>query len=221
MKTKISLPFVLLLLALTFTGLDAQDLRKINGVVLSFKTIPLNNVMITAVKADNTVFTDSDGMFSINCYKRDILKISASGFVDKNQKVGKESSIKINLVFVDNIENFNDAVNNGHISQDVLRNVLTAEESENTKDYSKYHNIYDLVASEIYNLRVKGNSIVNTKIRSLDATPEVLLVVNNKIVNDISFVATDDVKSIEFIDDVRATMYGSMGANGVLKITLK
>lgn len=221
MKTKISLLVAFLLLALSVTGLNAQELRKVNGVVTSFRTIPLKNVMIASVKAGTTVFTDSAGRFSIDCFKRDILKISASGFIDKNLKVSKESSIKINLGFIDNIENFNDAVNGGHISQNVLRNALSEQESEKTKDYSKYHNIYDLVASEIYNLRVKGNTIVNTKIRSLDATPEILLVVNNKIVSDISFVATDDVKSIEFIDDVRATMYGSMGANGVLKITLK
>lgn len=45
--------------------------------------------------------------------------------------------------------------------------------------------------------------------------------VDNKIVSDISFVNPTYVKTIEFIDDVGATMYGLSGANGVLKITLK
>jgi len=49
----------------------------------------------------------------------------------------------------------------------------------------------------------------------------VLLVVDEKIVRDISYVNPNYVKSIEFVEDVGATMYGSMAANGVLKITLK
>lgn len=221
MKTKITLTIVFFILALSGTGLNAQDLRTVSGIVTSFRTIPLNNATVYAVKSGNSVLTDSTGRFSIECNTKDILRISASGFVDKNQKLNDESVYKINLTYVDNIANFNEAVNSGHISQEMLRDALFAEESKRTKDYSKYHNIYELVASEIYNVRVKGNTIVNTKIRSYDLTPEVLLVVNGKIVSDISFVATDDVKSIEFVDDVGATLYGSMGANGVLKITLK
>jgi hypothetical protein len=77
-----------------------------------------------------------------------------------------------------------------------------------------------LVASEFYNLRVNGTSVVNTKRRSF-GSQQVLYVVNDRIVPDISFVLTNDIKKIEFIDDVGATLYGSMGANGVLKITLK
>jgi len=220
MRTKIFLTVVFFILVISI-GLNAQDLRFVTGFVTSFRTIPLKNVLVASIKGGDSVLTDSAGRFSVQCYRKDLLKISASGFVDKNQKLGDESVYKINLVFVDNVANFNDAVNNGHISQEVLRDALLEGELKRVKDYSKYHNIYELVASEIYNLRVKGNTIINTKIRSFDMTPEVLLVVNNKIVNDISFVSTDDVKSIEFIDDVGATMYGSMGANGVLKITLK
>ena len=51
--------------------------------------------------------------------------------------------------------------------------------------------------------------------------PQVLLVVDDKIVSDISFIDTEYIRSIEFIDDVGTTLYGSMGANGVLKIYLK
>jgi hypothetical protein len=57
--------------------------------------------------------------------------------------------------------------------------------------------------------------------RSLDPSPPVLLVVDDKIVQDISFLDPSWVRSIELIDDVRTTMYGSMGANGVLRILLK
>jgi hypothetical protein len=68
---------------------------------------------------------------------------------------------------------------------------------------------------------VKGNLIINTRVRSFDSTPEVLLVVDNKIVSDISYIDTHYVRSVEFVDDVGTSMYGSKGANGVIKIYLK
>ena len=55
----------------------------------------------------------------------------------------------------------------------------------------------------------------------MNLNPQVLYVVNEKIVPDISYINPTYVKSIEFIDDVGATLYGVQGGNGVLKITLK
>ncbi len=221
MKTKI--PFLILALVFIFpgTGAKAQDLQSVTGVVTSFKTIPLKNVTVTSLKAGESVITDSTGTFSVDCFKKDVLKVTAIGFIEKKQKVRSGSVYKIDLVYTDNVQNFNDAISHGHIKEEILKNAVFAAEKKNVKDYSKYKSIYDAVASEIYNVRVKGNTIVNTKLRSFDRSPEVLLVVDDKIVSDISYIDTEYVKSIEFIDDVGTVMYGAMGANGVLKIWLK
>jgi hypothetical protein len=209
------------MLILFGTVTNAQDLRSVSGVVTSFKTIPLRLVTVTSLKAGESVITDSAGTFSVKCFSKDVLKVSASGFIEKKQKVNAGSVYMIDLVYKDDVKNFNDAVSNGHISDEVLRKAIFAQEIKNTKDYSKYKTIYELIASEIYNVRVKGNTIVSTKRVSFNSTPVVLLVVDDKIVSDISYIEPAYVKSIEFIDDVGTTLYGSMGANGVLKITLK
>ena len=221
MKTKIPLLVLSLILILSGAGVKAQDLQSVTGVVTSFKTIPLKHVTVISLKAGESVITDSSGRFSVKCFKKDVLKVSASGFIEKKQKVASGSVYKIDLVYSDNVQNFNDAISHGHITEEVLKKAVLAKEKTNVKDYSKYTSIYEAIASEIYNVRVKGNTIVNTKLRSFDRTPEVLLVVDDKIVSDISFIDTEYVKSIEFIDDVSTTMYGAMGANGVLKIRLK
>jgi len=221
MKTKIPLSVFSLAFLLLIAGVNAQDLRSVSGIVTSFKTIPLKNVTVTCLKTGESVVTDSTGMFSIKCLNEDVLKVSASGFLEKKQKVKSESVYKIDLVYNDNMKNFNDAVSHGHISDDVLKNALFAQGSKNAKDYSKYKTIYELISSEIYNVRVKGNLIINTRVRSFDSTPEVLLVVDNKIVSDISYIDTHYVRSVEFVDDVGTSMYGSKGANGVIKIYLK
>jgi len=222
MKTKIPLSVFFLIFLLLIARVNAQeDLRSVTGIVTSFKTIPLKNVIVTSLTAGESVLTDSAGTFSIKCFNNDILRVYASGFLEKKQKVKSESVYKIDLVYNDNVKNFNDAVSHGHISEEVLRNALFAQGSKNAKDYSKYKTIYELISSEIYNVRVKGNSIINTKVRSFDSTPDVLLVVDNRIVSDISYIDTQYVKSVEFVDDVGTALYGSKGANGVLKITLK
>ena len=87
MKTKI--PFLVLSLILIFsgTGAKAQDLQSATGVVTSFKTIPLKHVTVTSLKAGESVITDSTGRFSVKCFKKDVLKVSAFGFIEKKQKV--------------------------------------------------------------------------------------------------------------------------------------
>jgi len=221
MKTKNAFLIIVLISFLSVALTNVQDLRSVSGVVTSFKTIPLRHVTVTAQKSGESVKTDSTGTFTINCFKNDVLKVSALGFVEKKQKVKAGSIYKIDLAYIDNVENFNNAVSHGHVAETVLRDAAFAKENTGTKDYSKYKSIFDAIASEVYNVRVNGNMIVNTKLKSFDRTPEVLLVVDDKIVSDISYISTEYVKSIEFVDDVSTAMYGAMGANGVLKITLK
>ena len=72
-----------------------------------------------------------------------------------------------------------------------------------------------LISSEIYDLRVTGSIVLNKKNTSLNSNPQVLYVVDGKVVADISFVAPADVKTIEFVDDVSTAMWGMQGANGV------
>jgi len=66
---------------------------------------------------------------------------------------------------------------------------------------------YELISGEIYNVRVKGASIVNIKLRSFDPNLQVLYVVDDVIVSDISYLAPDYVNAVEFINDVGAQMY--------------
>jgi hypothetical protein len=219
MKTKTVL--AVLVLAFLSGVAYSQEKIRVTGIVTSFKTIPLRNVSILSSRTGDTATTDSAGVFSVHCMKKDVLRVSASGFIPRKQKIKGVSVYKIDLVYRDDPANFNEAVNNGHIAESVLRDAITSGAGTQVKDYSKYKSVYEAIAGEIYNVRVNGNMIVNTKLRSFDRTPEVLLVVDDKIVSDISFIATEYIQSIEFIDDVGTAMYGSMGANGVLKIKLK
>lgn len=212
--------FVFFFFFTTFSAVS-QDNNSISGIVSCFRQIPLNLVKVNASKSGEVTYTDSLGRFSLKCLDKDILLISAAGFESRKVKVGKDRTIVTDLMYKDNPANFNEAVNNRHIKEDVLRKSIDDYNLRNAKDYSKYNTIYELISSELYDVSVKGTSVYNKKIRSMDANPQVLYVVDDKITTDISYVNPTYVKSIEFVDDVSATMFGSKGANGVIKITLK
>ncbi len=199
----------------------AQDTKTVSGIITAFKTIPLNKVKISAEKSGETVLSSADGRFSVSVSEKDQVKFSAVGFYSKKIRITNENIYKVDMIFINKASNIQKAVSEGHIAEDVLRKALEGKIPAEEKDYSKYQTIFELISSEIYNVRVKGSTVVNTKVRSFDASPQVLYVVDGKIVTDISYISPQYVRTIELIDDVRATEYGSKGANGVLKITLK
>jgi len=208
------------LILLTGFTTDEQDYKEIRGIVTAFKNIPLDNVRVIALKSGETTLTNHSGQFVISISDKDVLSFSASGFKEKKIRVRKAALYSINLSYVFCETCFAEATRSGHIAEETLRQAINPILAGG-KDYSKYKSIYELISSEIYNVRVKGTSIVNTKVRSFDPNPQVLYVVDDVIVSDISYIAPDYVKAVEFIDDVGASMYGVKGANGVIKITLK
>lgn len=221
MKSKYFIYFLVPVMFFIMMGAEAQQSVTVSGVVTSFRRYPLNNVKVVASKSGEVALTDSSGRFSISVFNKDILTASAMGFSDRRIRIGSKRIYVIDVLYKDNASNFNEAVSNRHISENALRKAIFDGQSVNRRDYSVYTTIYELIENEIYNVSVRGTDIYNKKIRSFDQTPQVLYVVDNKIVPDISFVAPNYVATIEFIDDVGATIYGVSGANGVIRITLK
>lgn len=222
MKAKVKSSLVVSLLMLFSAGLAfAKETKNVSGIITTFRDYPLKNVKVFSLYSGNTVYSDSAGRFSIESYRNDMLVVTASGFFTTKLEIKKRDFYTVDLIYIDSDPNFLRATKGGYIEPVVLRKAIQESYQAGKSDYSKYGSIYQLISSEVYNVRVNGNTIVSTKMRSLDPNPRVLLVVDDKIVSDISFIDPNWVRSVELIDDVRATMYGSMGANGILRITLK
>lgn len=199
----------------------AQEIKYISGIVTAFNDIPLNNVKVTALKSKEITLTDSLGLFALRCREKDVLRVTASGFYKKEIRVKKLNRYTIDLIFNNSETSFNDAVKNGHIDKDVLRQAINLKPLQKEKDYSRYKDIYELIKNEIINVRVNGTSVLTTKVLSFSLSPQVLYVVDDMIVSDISTISPFDVKTIKYIDGVDASLYGVRGANGIIKITLK
>jgi hypothetical protein len=199
----------------------AQKTGTITGEVFAFKIYPVNKAIVKSIKTGVTVVTDSLGKFTINCVENDNLLISASGFMENKIHIRKVAGIVINLQYGYKETSFNDAVGHNHISGRLLEEALKKYPVKGQKDYSKYSDIFALISTEIVNVRVVGTNVYTTKALSFSMSPQVLYVVDDMIISDISFISPAEVQKIEFFDDNRSSEYGMRGANGVLKITLR
>lgn len=199
----------------------AQKSTDISGIVTTSYSFPLNHVLVKSLNTGATQQSDSLGHFFIKSPGKDILVFSASGFNTKTVKVKKARNISVDLTYSDTGTSFEDAINNHHISEENLQTAIKTGKSKGTKDYSKYKTIFDAINSEIFPVKVVGNTVTSKRIQSFSLSSSIMFVVDDMVVTDISTILPSEIKSMEFIDGVRASYYGSSGANGVLKITLK
>ena len=213
--------FLILFISLAGTRVRAQEKTVVSGVVTAFQNIPLRNVTITSKKTGETILTDSLGQFSLKYIAKDNITVLAAGFVKKKIKIKNPDPLKINLQYGRKETSFEDAVMNDHISRLNLEEAIKTSPVRGAKDFSIYTSIFELIDNEIHNVRVIGGSVLTTKITSLKMSAQVLYVIDEVEVSDISGISPLDVASIKYVDGVDATMYGMRGANGILEITLK
>jgi hypothetical protein len=217
---KITGSFIVLAIV-TEINVRAQNMITVTGEVTAFKTYPVNKAFVKSLKTGETVYTDSIGRFSINSPVSDVLLISASGFNDKKVRVKKSADMVINLQYGYKETSFDDAVNNDQIKRWTLEQALKEHPKKGQKDYSRYNSIFELISSEILNVKVVGTNVYTTKAQSFSMSPQVLYDVDDMIISDISFISPSQVQKIEYLEGNDASAYGMRGANGVIKITLK
>jgi hypothetical protein len=211
-----------IILAIELSGsVKGQNSTVISGIITTYNIFPLNKVLIKSLNTGATEQSDSLGHFTINCAMKDILLFSASGFDDKSIKIRKSENMSINLVYSNKQTSFNDAVRENHITAENLQKGINRDGLTGGKDYSKYTNIFQLINSEIFNVKVVGTAVYGKKVQSFSLTSQVMYIVDDMVVADISTILPSEVKTIKFVDGVGASLYGSSAANGVILIYLK
>ncbi len=143
----------------------AQEGKMLSGRVTAFGEIPLNNVEITTSKTGQKTYTDSLGIFMISYSETDQLRFYAKGFEGRKVKAKKYKQADIDLVYSNNQSSFEHATKNKHISKENLEMAMGKYPLKGEKDYGNYDNIYNLIQSEIHNVRVSGTSVTTTRCR--------------------------------------------------------
>ena len=221
-----------LLLCATFLGcLPAFSQNKtVSGKVTSVdEGTPLPGVNVTVQGTTSGTVTDVDGNFTINVEGDNVsLNFTFVGYKTQTIPVGTQSAI--NVALESDVTLLEDVVVIGYGT--VKKSDLTgAVSSVRGSDLTKIPSISpeQALQGKVAGVQVTSSTgapgaLPAVRIRGVGtfngASP--IYVVDGVILNDISFLNSGDIQSMEVLKDASATaMYGSRGANGVIMITTK
>ena len=212
---------IIVLIGVFFSVSILAQNRVINGKVTVFNTYPVKNIEVTAKKAKTSVTTDSLGQFSIVCFENDVLKLKPKTFQPVNEKVGPETdSININLLFINSKPNRERVVLDGYITEENLTYGIS-NLSQQSIDYCKYTDIFQLIRSEFSGVTISGGSVYIRGSGSFSGQTQALIIVNGSSTGSIDWIQPCQIKSINILKDNEAAIYGTRGGNGVVVIETK
>lgn len=221
-----------LLLLLFFTGIvSAFAQKEITGTVIDLATQePIIGASIQVKGTTNGTITDFDGNFKLkvdNPQSAELL-VSYMGYLPVTLSVGNRTDFKVelkeDLVMLDQVvvigygvqkkSDLTGAVSS--VSTDEIRNMPTTNVAQALQGKAAGVEIVQNSGSpgSGTSIRIRGAGTVN------DSDP--LYIVDGTPMDNITFLASDDIASIEILKDAASSaIYGSRAANGVVLITTR
>jgi TonB-dependent SusC/RagA subfamily outer membrane receptor len=219
---------IILLIGLVFTfSLSAQH-RVVYGTVNVFGNLTLSNIAVSAKKAGTETRTDSLGNYAIVCNERDVLQFKSRTFYTVRKRVTPSmDTVNVELRFLDRPENVELAIGYGYISKEKATHAQSMLSSKQD-NFCSYSNIFDLINGKcpgvtintISNFPGSEQEVIIRGKNSINISSCALYVVDGIVVSQIAYISPCDVKSIDFLKDASASIYGSRGGNGVVLISL-
>jgi len=204
-----------------------QQATSLKGKVIDEYGEPVAGATVLVKGSSKIVATDIDGNFTIDAKSGDVLKITFIGMVNKEITVGKESNIQIKLAY-DSIA-IDEVVAIGYGSQN--KNDVTGAVTVIKAD--DLISVPSVSAEQALQGRAAGVTIINSgspgnsptvRVRGVgtlgDNNP--VFVVDGVVTDDISNLNANDIESMSVLKDAATTsVFGSLGANGVIVVTTK
>jgi TonB-linked SusC/RagA family outer membrane protein len=172
--------------------------------------------------------TDMDGNYSLQAAAGDVLVYSYVGFMDKEVTVGNQSRIdvalELDVVSMDEVV----VVGYGSVRKNDLTGSVSVIDQEQLKAVPTVNPI-DALQGQVPGLQITNSSgapgsspVVRIRGVSTSGDPSPLYVVDGVLLNDISYLNSADIETINVLKDASATaIYGNRGANGVIIIKTK
>ncbi len=227
MKVKLFLASVFFLV---FSGLsNAQQTKTISGTISSTNGVPLPGAEVKVNGKDIFDVTDFDGNFTLEDVEvGDVFTVTFLGFKDKDIEVTTGSDYSV--VLEEDAGQLDEVVVVGYGTQkkrDLTGAIasLDSEELEKTPAANVMQSLQGKVSGvQIISAGSPGDS-PTVRIRGLgtfqDAT-NVLYVVDGTLYDNIDFLNTKDIKSVNVLKDASSSaIYGVRAANGVVIIETK
>ena len=202
--------------------------QSVKGKITDDKNIPIAGASVQVKNTLRGTFSDIDGGFVIVASSNDTLIFSMLSMA--TQKIPVAGKTIINVKLLEEYNKLNEVVVIGYGT--VKKSDLTGSVSTvKTIDLTK---ITSLNPEQGLQGKVTGVQVTSTsgapgalpavRIRGVgtfnNSSP--IYVVDGVILDDISFLNSDDIASMDILKDASATaIYGSRGANGVILVTTK
>jgi TonB-linked SusC/RagA family outer membrane protein len=218
----------LLILTLSFYQLAAQAVIVTGNVSAGDQDAPIPGANISIKGTVKGTISDLDGNYSINVSTTDILEFSFIGYQKKEVAVGDQSIIDVVLQVESTKLDELVVIGYGTVRKsDLTGAVGSVKAADLTKITSA--NPEQSLQGKVSGVQVTSTSgapgaVPTVRIRGVgtfnNSSP--IFVVDGTILNDISFLNSSDIASMEVLKDASATaIYGSRGANGVIIISTK
>jgi len=218
--------FILIFLFCTYSAFAQNNITGVVTDAQSGETLPGVNVHIKGTTSGT--ITDINGKYSLSAAGTDVLVFSFVGYQSQEVPVGDQKVINISLQ--EESLGLNEVVVVGYGTQkksDLTGAIASVDMKEmQTRQVST---IDQALQGQIAGVDVTANTGTPgggtmIRIRGIgtlnDANP--LFVVDGMMVDNIDFLNTNDIESMQVLKDASATaIYGSRGANGVVIITTK
>jgi TonB-dependent SusC/RagA subfamily outer membrane receptor len=205
-----------------FTWLHAQE-KTVKGIITTFNEIPVMNVLILVKSSSQKFYSDSLGLFSIQCSATDKLTISAEGFIKHKIRIKKKTTFALINMRLKPVEEAKDlAIGYGHVKdKDKLYAMSSQDESE--MNFSHYRNIYDVLTGNFTGVQIINGEVLIRNSASFKGSTSALLIVDGRELNSDQFanIETSDIAQINILKDASASVYGVKGANGVVIVVTK
>ncbi len=218
-----------LILIFLFCSYSIYAQNEITGVVRSAdngETIPGVSVQ---VKGSTTgTITDFNGGFSISATNTNVLIFSYVGYIRQEITVGEQSLINVNLVVKETGLEEIVIVGYGTQKKSDLTGAISIVDMDDLNK-RQVSTIDQALQGQVAGVNVTVNSGtpgggVMVRVRGIgtlnDASP--LFVVDGMMVDDIDYLNTNDIETMQVLKDASATaIYGSRGSNGVVIVSTK
>jgi len=220
---------LLSVMAMLALGMWAQSITVTGVVMAQDEPDPVigANVMIKGTTVGT--ITDFDGNFELQANVGDVLQVSFMGYKPFEVKIANAGPLNVTLV-PDNVQLQEVvAIGYGVMKKSDLTGAVTSVKADQlTKTPAA--GLDQALQGRAAGVTVNSDNgtpgaAAKIRIRGIGSAlggNDPLYVVDGVITSDISFLAPNDIQSMEILKDASATaIYGSRGANGVILITTK
>lgn len=223
--------FLLSLMVLLSSLVQAQGKIHLNGIVLDDKGNPAANASVSVKNTKTGVSTEANGAFAIDVpNEKSVLVISYLGFQTQEIVVGNKTNLTVSLVF--SSSQLNDVVIVGYGTQKRVTitgavSVVKGTELEKTPTVNLSNSLVGRLPGisavqssgepgyDGSSIRIRGtNTLGNTNaLIVVDGVPEVG--------GGLERLNPADIETMSVLKDASAAIYGVRAANGVILVTTK